>query len=83
MRRQVKLNFSYKNLKVIGVDQLVLNYNVEEIELVMGIGIIPNNAKRFELIKWFNDKGYKFTNVISPNSYVCSFSAFSESCVCL
>ena len=67
---KVKLNFSYKNLKVIGKDQCVLNYNIEEIELVMGIGIIPNNAKRFELIKWFNEKGYKFINVISPNSSI-------------
>ncbi|MDA9882510.1 acetyltransferase [Alphaproteobacteria bacterium] len=69
---KAKFDFSYKNFKVMGIDQIVLNYNIEEIELVMGIGIIPKNDKRLKLIKWFNQKGYKFASVVSPNSFISS-----------
>lgn len=69
---QNKLDFVYDNLKIIGVDEVILNFKKEEIDLAMGLGITPKNNKRAEKIKWFKQRGYKFVNIISPTSIVSS-----------
>ena len=69
---QIKSDFVYENLKIIGVDETILNYKKEEIDLAMGLGITPKNENRAKKIKWFKQRGYNFINIISPSSIVSS-----------
>ena len=68
----IKSDFVYENLKVIGVDETILNYKKQAIDLAMGLGITPKNDNRSEKIKWFKQRGSNFINIISPNSIVSS-----------
>ena len=69
---QIKSDFVYENLKIIGVDETILNYKKQEIDLAMGLGITHKNENRKEKIKWFEQRGYNFINIISPTSIVSS-----------
>ena len=48
-------------------DESVLEtYQPEQVELINGVGSIPNNDMRLELFNYFSKHGYYFTSVISP-----------------
>ena len=67
---RIKSNFVYRNIRIIGNDNDVLSYNNNDIELALGIGIIPKDLNRENKIMWFQNKGYSIIKVVSTNSFI-------------
>ena len=63
------------NIPVLGDDSHVLNFNKEQVLLVNGMGGVKATPLREILYKQFINKGYRFYSVISPFSYISSFSS--------
>ena len=60
----------FKNIKVLGRDDIILKYDTSEIELVNGIAGLNTKDLRQNLAKSFQDKGFKFANVIHPSAII-------------
>jgi sugar O-acyltransferase (sialic acid O-acetyltransferase NeuD family) len=55
----------YLNLKVLGADKAVFDYQPDQIELVNGIGSIPGDTGlRCKLFNDFQQRGYRFKTLI-------------------
>lgn len=60
-------------LNVLGGDDAVFGYSPEEVELVNGMGSLPNDkGLRASLFKAFSTKGYRFKTLIDPTAIVAS-----------
>lgn len=57
-------------IRVIGNDDVINQYDPEEIELVNGIGSISSTTCRCNVYSKFKMKGYSFTQVIHPSAIV-------------
>ncbi len=60
----------FNNGKILGNDDTIDRYNPLEIELVNGVGSLPNCTIRRRLAKMMRDKGYHFKSVIHPNTII-------------
>lgn len=58
------------NIPYIGVDEEILKYNPDEVELVLGIGSINISTIRQNLFELFKDRRYKFSNVIHSSAII-------------
>ncbi|MDK2820355.1 MAG: hypothetical protein PWP31_320 [Clostridia bacterium] len=56
-------------VKIIGYDDIILNYSTDEIELVNGLGSIAT-SKRRQLFETFKMQGYNFKSVIHPSTVI-------------
>lgn len=66
-----KLHGQYiKNLKVIGNDEVVLEYQQQDIYLINGLGMIGLDRKRQGLFERFKNLGYSFARVIHPTAII-------------
>lgn len=68
----------YFGVKVLGDDSQVLNYLPNELELVNGIGSMPNNSVRRILNENMMSKGYLFGKVIHPSAVIASDVKISD-----
>jgi len=72
----------FENIKHLNHDDDILQYTPDEVELVNGIGSIPNGSKkeqlRVKLYSSFKSKGYQFSNVISPQAIISPFATLAE-----
>lgn len=57
---------------VLGGDEVVFSYNIDEIELVNGMGSVGSMDKRKNMYEYFKNKAYLFSNVIHPSAIVSS-----------
>jgi sugar O-acyltransferase (sialic acid O-acetyltransferase NeuD family) len=57
-------------IKVLGNDEIILNYSPEEIDLVNGLGTLPSDKKRAQLSKSMRAINYVFTSVIHPQAVI-------------
>lgn len=57
---------------VLGGDEVVFSYNIDEIELVNGMGSVGSMNKRKNIYEYFKNKEYLFSNVIHPSAIVSS-----------
>ena len=57
---------------VLGGDEVVFSYNIDEIELVNGIGSVGSMDKRKNIYEHFKNKAYLLSNVIHPSAVVSS-----------
>jgi len=64
--------------KVIGSDEVALNYHPDEVFLINGLGSVSKSDKRKELFKHFKDKGYYFSQVIHPSAVLSPVIKFGE-----
>ncbi len=55
---------------VIGDDESILNYLPSEIELVNGIGSLPNKNGRWKVAESYRDKGYNFSSLVHPSAVI-------------
>lgn len=65
-----KWGSSVWDVPVLGGDDIILSYGVNEIELVNGIGSIGSTEKRKNVFEYFVCKGYKFAKVIHPSAII-------------
>ncbi len=60
-----------KDLKYLGTDNVVkYNYNANDIELVVGVGIVRASLKRKEIFDYFHNEGFTFATVIHPAAII-------------
>ena len=61
---------SFCDLKIIGNDNAVSQYNPLDVDLANGIGFMHNNQNRFNIAKRMRDDGYTFTTIIHPSAII-------------
>lgn len=68
-------DFKETDIKIIpwiGRDEEITKYDQKTVLLVLGLGKIDTNDKRYEIFIKFREMGYKFMTVISPRATVNS-----------
>jgi sugar O-acyltransferase, sialic acid O-acetyltransferase NeuD family len=63
---------------VLGKDDKVLNYGINSICLVNGVGMMPGKNTRCRLYKKFRDFGYTFTRVIHSSAILAANAKLAE-----
>lgn len=66
------------NIPVIGNDEAVFKFNIDNIELVNGIGSVGSTTLRMKIYNKFKSKGYKFKTVIHKSSVISDRIELSE-----
>jgi sugar O-acyltransferase (sialic acid O-acetyltransferase NeuD family) len=67
-----KINFKYNNIELLGNDDVVFQHKNTDIDIALGIGIVPNKNERFYLIKFFLKYEYNIIKVVSANACLSS-----------
>ena len=57
-------------LEILGTDEVIFSYSVNEIELVNGVGEVNFSSRRREITARMKRAGYKFATVIDPTAIV-------------
>ncbi len=60
-------NHEFKNFTD---EEVIANFDSEEINLVNGLGSLPNDNKRYELSKKYLDSGFKFISITHTSSII-------------
>ncbi|MDP1393418.1 acetyltransferase [Lysinibacillus capsici] len=66
------------NLRYLGQDDIVLQYNPKEIDLVLGIGMVGPNSLRTKIYQHFTQLGYSFKSVIHQTAIIASSVTLGE-----
>lgn len=73
------INSKILGFNILGDDQVVLDYPPTDIELINGIGSLPNDSRlRVHLFNYFKNNGYQFKTVIDPTAYIAKETCLSE-----
>ena len=64
--------------KVLGDDEVIKQYSLDEIELANGLGSLPRKNLRWQLADKMRKQGYKFSSVIHPDSVIASGVSLDE-----
>lgn len=62
-------------LALLGDDSVIMDYGVDSIRLVIGLG---SNARRKEIFGAFKDRGYGFQSLIHPSATISKTAKFGE-----
>ena len=62
-----KVNYDYK---IFSDEEVIANFDSQEVNLVNGLGSLPNDNKRYELSKKYLDFGFKFITIIHTSSII-------------
>ena len=65
-----KSNFLYRDIKILGTDDIVLKYKKNQVDIAIGLGIIPRNFIRKKIIDWYENRGYRIIKVIASDTFV-------------
>lgn len=71
-------NAGFYNLPYLGNDNAILEYHVNEVELVLGIGTITVSNLRKKKYAAFKSKGYTFATIIHPSAIISPTVAIGE-----
>ena len=74
--KEVGINLN--NIKVLGRDDVIFKYNIDEIELINSLAGLNTKNLRENLTKKFQDSGYKFTNAIHPSAIISDSVSLDE-----
>lgn len=66
------------DIPYIGKDDEIFQYEMNEIDLVLGIGSVGNTTIRQNLFHSFKNRGYRFSNVIHPKTIIAPSVKFGE-----
>lgn len=61
---------NFFSLPYLGIDEIIQNYQVSDVELVLGLGMIQPTPLREKIFNHFRDKGYQFKSVIHPSAII-------------
>jgi len=67
-----------RGIRVLGDDDIVLQYPADSIRLVNGLGSTKSTSKRKEIFEYFKNRGYSFAAVIHPASVISRDVEISE-----
>ena len=62
----------YFGFDYLGTDEVLSDYVNRDVELVNGIGILPNYSRRKEISKSFGEMGFVFATIIDPTVIIGS-----------
>lgn len=65
-------------IPIIGDDNFILQYGVNDIVLVNGLGKVNRSIKRMQVYDTFKERGYIFTRVIHPSAVISSGACIAE-----
>ena len=63
---------------VLGDDSVILDYSVDDVDLVNGVGTLPKKNLRWDIASTMRDKGYYFATVTHPNTIIASDTVLQE-----
>jgi UDP-perosamine 4-acetyltransferase len=66
------------DLKYLGNDRVIMDYDPNKIYLLNGIGSVSTTKRRRDIYLYFKNLGYNFYNIIHPFSYVSRSSLMNE-----
>lgn len=58
------------NIPYLGTDEKVLNYNDNEVELALGIGMTEPSMLREKIFNHFRSENYRFKTIIHPSAII-------------
>ena len=64
--------------KILGNDSEITKYLPDEIELINGVGVLPDKSLRWELADKLRKQGYSFATVIHPSAVIASDVTLEE-----
>lgn len=67
-----------RGTRVLGDDDIILQYRTDSIRLVNGLGSTKSTNKRREIFEYFKSRGYSFATVIHPASVISRDVEISE-----
>lgn len=65
-------------IPIIGDDNSILQYGVNDIVLVNGLGKVNRSNKRMQMYHTFKERGYIFARVIHPSAIISSAAYLAE-----
>ena len=65
-------------LVYLGPDEVIYNYNPEEVNLVLGLGMLGPSSAREKTFKHFKEKGYFFKSIIHPAAIISPSAQLGE-----
>lgn len=71
-------NGIFSKVGFLSDSDFIEQYDNKNVTLVNGIGQVPYNKTREKIYKEYTRLGYKFGQVISPNSFISPFSSLSD-----
>ncbi len=77
---KAKYNSKLLGLNIIGPDDEVFKYGVDEVHLINGLGSVDGTEKRARLYRAFKEKGYNFLRIIHPSAVVARQTSIGEGC---
>ncbi len=69
---------SFSNVKFIGKDEAIFQYDQKDILLVNGLGFTDKSNRRAAIFELFKKSGYSFASVIHPSAVISSDVVLSE-----
>lgn len=66
------------NLKYLGVDEHIFNYQPHEIELINALGSVSKTKTRSNIFQKFKSIGYNFCNIIHPSAIISEHITLGE-----
>lgn len=69
---------NFFNLRYLGQDDIVLQYNPKDIDLVLGIGMVGPNSLRTKIYQHFTQLGYSFKSVIHQTAIIAPSVTLGE-----
>lgn len=65
-------------LVYLGPDEVIYNYNPQEVNLVLGLGMLGPSSAREKTFKHFKEKGYFFKSIIHPTAIISPSAQLGE-----
>ena len=62
----------FRGITILGDDDVIIKYSTTEVELVNGVGSVPDKNIRWKLEREIKEKGYKFSSVIHPSAVIAN-----------
>ncbi len=61
---------NYYGLKYLGTDEMIVTYNTEEVELILGLGTVHISTVRQSIFEEMKNQGYVFATCIHPKTVI-------------
>lgn len=74
----VQADETIQGIKLMGKDEVILQYSPDAVQLVNGLGSVGSTTRRQMLFNKFKNQGYTFASVIHPSTVVASNATVLE-----
>lgn len=75
-----RMDNSFKDLPILGDDEVIFNFKPFAINLINGLGTHPDTKARIKLYRRFVEANYDFPTLIHPSALVDSAAKIGQAC---